>query len=314
MRGMFRVLGVVVSFFFIVVFSTLTVKFIKHNWFPSKPGITKKGTTGSKSVAVIDLNGVIYTASKFLSRVKEIKEDENVKAVVVRINSPGGVVGPSQEMYEALKKLDAKVPVIISMGSVAASGGYYAALGGRKIYSNAGTLTASIGVIMEFANTSELYKWAKVERYQLTAGKMKGAGSDSRPMRPDERALFEAMLADIHGQFKATVQERRKGMTPEEVERWTDGRVMTGQQAKAAKLVDALGGYDDALADAKKVAGLPDNAPVDLPESKEGFLKKFLLGDDEEAESLAPFWEGVRAHMSGFNHEGWRIMLLAPVR
>ncbi len=311
MRGIFRVLGVVVSLFFIVVFSTFTVKFIKHNWFGSKPGASK-ATSGTKSVAVVDLNGVIYNASSFLKRVKEIKEDDNVKAVVVRVNSPGGVVGPSQEMYEALKKLDAKMPVVVSMGSVAASGGYYAALGGRKIYANPGTMTASIGVIMEFANTSELYRWAKVERYQLTAGKMKAAGSDTRPMKPEERQLFETMLSDIHGQFKAAVQERRKGMTPEEVERWTDGRVMTGQQAKVAKLVDALGGYEDALADARKLAGLPEDAPIELPESKDGLLKKLLFGEDDEAESLAPILEGVRAQMAGFR-DGWRVMLLAPI-
>jgi len=307
---MFRLLGIVVSIFFIVVFSTLTVRFIKHNWFASKPAT--KGTSGNKTVAVIDLNGVIYSANSFLKRVKEIKDDSNVKAVVVRVNSPGGIVAPSQEMYEALKKLDAKMPVVISMGALAASGGYYASLGGRKIYANAGTMTASIGVIMEFANTSELYKWAKVERYELTAGKMKGAGSDSRPMKPEERAWFEAMLTDIHGQFKAAVKERRKGMTPEEVEQWTDGRVMTGAQAKHAKLVDALGTYEDALTDAKKLAGLPDDAPVDLPESKEGFLKKLLLGD-EEAESMAPILDGVKAQMAGFQ-SGWRVMLLAPIR
>ncbi len=313
MRGIFRLLGIAVAIFFIVLFTTATVSFIKMAWFGSKPGAPAK-KSGEKSVAVIDVTGVIYSSTKILKRIEKIKEDHHVKAVVVRINSPGGVVAPSQEIFEAFKKLDSKIPVIISMGSLAASGGYYIALAGRNIFANPGTLTASIGVIMEFANLSKLYDWAKIERYEITAGKLKAAGSETRPMKPEERALFEGMLADIHVQFKAAVKERRK-LTDQEVEQWTDGRVMTGQQAKKAKLVDNLGGFEDAVAEAKKVAGLPENAPVHETEASEGYLKKLLFGDDD-AESLSEVGLAISevSKIRESFQSGWRVMLLAPVR
>ena len=310
MKGMFRVLGVTVAVFFIVLFTTATVSFIKMAWFGSKPGAPAKKTSGEKYVAVIDMTGVIYTSNKILKRIEKISEDDNVKAVVLRINSPGGVVAPSQEIYEAIKKLDKKVPVVASMQSLAASGGYYVALGARKIYANSGTLTASIGVIMEFANLAKLYEWAKVERYEITAGKLKGLGSETRPMRPEERAIFESMLSDIHGIFKAVVKERRK-LTDAEVEQTCDGRIMTGHQAKVAKLVDELGGFQPAVADAKKLGNLPENAPVHEADGQEGFLKKWFLGDDE-AEGLSAIGEALSS-LNQSLRSGWRVMLLAPV-
>lgn len=310
MKGMFRIMWVSVAIFFTVLFTTATVSFVKVAWFGAKPGTPPKKHVSGKSVAVIDLTGVIYTSNKLLKRIEKISEDDNVKAVVLRINSPGGVVAPSQEIYEAIKKLDKKIPVIASMQSLAASGGYYIALGARKIYANYGTMTASVGVIMEFANLSKLYEWAKIERYEITAGKLKGLGSETRPMRPEERAVFESMLTDIHTEFKNTVKERRK-LTDAEVEASCDGRVMTGHQAKVAKLVDEIGGYEAAVAEAKKQAKLPDNAPVNEADGQEGFLKRWFLGD-EEAEGLAAVGEAMSAiHQS--LRSGWRVMMLAPV-
>ncbi|MCB0405022.1 MAG: signal peptide peptidase SppA [Bdellovibrionales bacterium] len=261
-------------------------------------------------VAVLNLEGVILDASDFLRRVEEVKDNDYAKAVVVSINSPGGVVGPSQEFFESLKKLDEKKPVIISMGAVAASGGYYAALGGRKIYANPGTLTASIGVIMEFLNTEKLYNWAKIERFTLKAGKLKDVGSPNRPMKPEEKAFLNTLLADIHAQFKTAVQTRR-GLSDAEMEDTTDGRIMTGQQALKAKLVDALGGLADAVAEARAVAKLPEDAPVHYPRPPKGMLEKYFFG-----ETLSGIGEvlGVLQSTQPFAlRSGWQILLLAPL-
>jgi protease IV len=317
MRGMFKALGVVFVGFLIIVVLTATVSFIKRAWFGYGAGYT------GKRVAVVDLAGMIVSSTSFVEDMKDYADDSSIKAIVVRINSPGGMVAPSQEMYNAIKNADTKKPVLISMGSVAASGGYYAALGGRKIYANPGTLTASIGVIMEFLNLEKLYQWAKVSRFTLTAGEMKDAGSPLKPMTSDEKKMFQAMLTDIHSQFRAAVKERRKIESPT-LESVTDGRVMTGSQALNAKLIDALGGLEETLAEAKKLGGLPADAAVEFPDKSQSLLRKILLGEEGEnsnslfrgiLESLAPALGTIRAE-GGLPIQlspGWNVLLKAPV-
>lgn len=313
MRFILRALGISVAAFFIVVFTTFTFVFIKKVWFG---GGGKHAAAGKSHVMILEVSGIMMSATRELRELDEALDNPHTKAIVVRVNSPGGLVAPSQELYEALKRADQKVPVVISMGSLAASGGYYASLGGRKIYANAGTLTASIGVVMEFMNLQKLYEWAKIERYAMTAGKLKAAGSEFRPMTAEERELFTGMLSDIHAQFKAAVKERRK-LSDEEIEKWCDGRVMTGQQAKAAKLVDALGPLEDAVRDAKKLAGIPESAEVIYPESREGLLKRVLFGEDNDTQNR--LGDAVRAVAGAVAAPpaiapGWKVMLLSPVR
>jgi protease IV len=320
MRGMLKFLGVLVVGFLILVVLTGTVSFIKRAWFGYGAGYT------GKRVAVVDLAGMIVSSTSFVEDIKEYADDSSIKAIVVRINSPGGMVAPSQEMYNAIKNADTKKPVLISMGSVAASGGYYAALGGRKIYANPGTLTASIGVIMEFLNLEKLYQWAKVSRFTLTAGEMKDAGSPLKPMTSEEKKMFQAMLTDIHTQFRAAVGERRKIESPT-LETITDGRVMTGSQALNAKLIDALGGLEETLAEAKKLGGLPADAAVEFPDKSQSLLRKILLGEEGEnsnslfrgiIESLAPGLAGLGAVRAEGGlpvqlSPGWNVLLKAPV-
>lgn len=310
MRALLRFFGLILVASAAVLVSAMAFAFIQHEFLgKGKPG-------GTNHVAVIDINGVIWSANSFLKDLREILERPHVKALVVRINSPGGVVAPSQEMYNALRKADEKIPVIVSMGALSASGGYYAALAGREVFASPGTLTASIGVIMEFVNTEKLYQWAKVERLTLKAGKFKDVGSPVRPMKPEEKELLQTMLTDIHKQFKGAVKERRK-LTDEEIEQWCDGRVMTGQQAKEAHLIDTLGGFEEALKQAKKIAHLPENAPVELPESRKGLLHDLLMGGD--AESVL---EKVNTLLSAFSplesvsgvSPGWKVMYLSPLR
>ena len=166
---------------FTVMIVLFTLSLLKRSTFETEK------SSYSPHVAVIDLSGVIYSSASFIKHTEALEQNKQCKAAVIRINSPGGVVGPSQEIYDAIKRLDTKIPVVISMGSLAASGGYYAALGARTIFANPGTLTASIGVIMEFMNTEKLFDWAKVERVTMKAGKLKDVGSPSRKMMPEEK-------------------------------------------------------------------------------------------------------------------------------
>ena len=270
-----RILGAIMAVSITAMIVTLALAVVKT------AGSGSSRSPHTPHVAVLDLDGVIYSSHSFIKEIEQIEENKQAKAVVVRINSPGGVVGPSQEIYEAIKNLDKKIPVVISMGSLAASGGYYAALGGRKIFANPGTLTASIGVIMEFVNTEKLFDWAKIERFAIKAGKLKDVGSPTRKMLPEERAFLENLLSDVHIQFRKEVKDRRR-LTDSELDQVADGRIMTGFQAKQSKLVDALGGYQDAIKEAKQLAGLPEKAPVIVKEPQKGVLKELLFGETAE--------------------------------
>ncbi|MCB0416421.1 MAG: signal peptide peptidase SppA [Bdellovibrionales bacterium] len=304
MKGLLRALAGTAIVCVIVIIISITIGVFRL--------AVSGGGGGSREdhVAVINLEGIILESSDFLRKVDEVTDNEYAKAVVVRIDSPGGVVGPSQEFFESLKKLDEKKPVIISMGAVAASGGYYAALGGRKIYANPGTLTASIGVIMEFVNTEKLYNWAKIERMTLKAGKLKDVGNPNRPMKPEEKAFINTLLADIHAQFRTAVQSRR-GLSEAEMETATDGRIMSGEQALKAKLVDALGGIADAIAEARSAAKLPEDAPVHYPRPPKGMVEKYFFG--ETLSGIGEVMGLLKSTQPFALRSGWQVLLLAPL-
>ena len=230
-------------------------------------------------VAIIELKGVILDSKKILKELKEADEDPDIKAVVLRLDTPGGAVAPSQEIYEAVKKYPK--PIVGSMGSVAASGGFYVASGLKKIYANAGTLTGSIGVIMEFLNLKKLYDWAKVERYSIKTGKFKDAGAEYRDLAPEERDYFQALVMDTLEQFKTAVATGRH-MTMEEVTAIADGRVFTGVQAKKLKLVDEIGTLDDAIAYIAKEAKIKGKPHIAYPAKKARGLQELLLGNGRD--------------------------------
>jgi protease-4 len=236
-----------------------------------------------EQIAVVELKGVILDSKKVLKNLKDAEEDDDIKAVVLRMNSPGGAVAPSQEIYEAVKKYPK--PLVVSMASVAASGAYYIAAGAKKVYANAGTLTGSIGVIMEFMNLRKLYDWAKVERFSIKTGKFKDSGSESREMLPEERAYFQALVGDTLEQFKAAVGEGRK-LSAEEVNAIADGRVFTGVQAKKLKMVDEIGTMDDAVDFIAKEAGIKGKPHLVRPVKRNPGLRDLLMGSgsDEDEE------------------------------
>lgn len=227
-------------------------------------------------VGVVHLAGLIENSRPVVEWMKELRQDASVKGVLLRINSPGGVVAPSQEIYAAVRKLAAAKPVVASMATVAASGGYYAAAPASRIVANPGSITGSIGVIMELANFEELFAKLGVRQTSIASGRFKDAGSPFRPMSPEDKAYFEGLVRDLHAQFVADVAAGRN-MTVPAVEALADGRVLTGRQARDAGLVDELGGYDEAMALLRSMARVSEDAAVvEGPTEKTNWLREIM--------------------------------------
>ena len=217
-------------------------------------------------IALIRVEGVILDSQTTIGELKRFSENPSVKAIVIRIDSPGGGVVPSQEIYDAVKRIRNKnnKAVIASMGSVAASGGYYIAAATDRIVANPGTLTGSIGVIMETANVEGLLQKIGVEGVIIKSGKYKDVGSPLRKMSADERGLLQAVMDDVHKQFIEAVAEGRS-LELRAAQALADGRVFTGRQAKEAKLVDELGDLEDAIQLAAEVVGIEGEPKVVEP-------------------------------------------------
>ena len=240
------------------------------------------------NILQLDLEGVIMNGKKFLKKLKKYKDESKIKAVVININSPGGAVGPSQEIYAAIKKFreETKKPVICSSSGLMASGAYYSAVACDKIVVAPGALVGSIGVIMEFANLEKLYDWAKVSRYSITSGKFKDSGAEYRAMRPDEKSLFQDLINDVYGQFKQAVADGRN-LKPDLVSQYADGRVMTGAQAVKLGFADSVGTLDDAFKVAAEAAHLGDDYKVyEIPKRKPSVWDFLEQQDDDDLNSV----------------------------
>ncbi len=238
------------------------------------------GVPGGDGLAVIKIEGIIINSEPYLKSIRKIRESDSVKAVVVRINSPGGSVATSQEVYEELRSLGENIPVVASMGSVAASGGYYIACAASEIYANPGTVTGSIGVIAQFANYEQLLKWARVEFEVIKTGEFKDAGSPLRRMSKEDKEYLQKLVDDVLVQFKDTVAERRN-MDSGKVDSLSDGKIFAGSQAKQLGLVDHMGTFETAIAEARKLGGLDEDSwIVEYP------IKKKTLFDHLVPESL----------------------------
>jgi protease IV len=219
-------------------------------------------------VAIVELEGTIVDVDDLLRELKSHRDNPQVKAVVLRINSPGGVVGPTQELHAAIMRLrEAGKPVVASLGAVAASGGYYVAVAADKIYANPGTLTGSIGVIFQLPNLDGLMKKVGVDYVVVKAGRYKDIGNFARPMTPEEQRLLQALLDDVHAQFISAVATGRK-LDRAQVLAFADGRIVSGSQAKDLRMIDALGGLEEAVDGAAALAGLPRPARVIGPHRK----------------------------------------------
>jgi len=227
-------------------------------------------------VGVVEVRGVILDSRDVVRQLRELRKNDRVKAIVLRIDSPGGVVAPSQEISEEVKKLVAEKNVVVSMGSVAASGGYYIAAPATKIYANPGTITGSIGVLMKFSNVEGLLGKVGMKSFTLKTGPYKDAGSPVRPMTTAERTLLQGVIDSAHGQFVRAVSEGRK-LPLDDVRKIADGRILTGEQALGLKLVDRLGNLQDAIEEAGRLGGLKGEPEVILPSSKKRKLIDLLV-------------------------------------
>ncbi len=237
-------------------------------------------------IALIEINGTI-TSSRSINRLlRRAREDFSIKGVVIRVSSPGGGVVASQEIMEGIKKLKEKKPVVISMGAVAASGGYYISLPATVIMANRSTVTGSIGVIMELPKTEELMKKIGIEMRVIKSREFKDIGSPFRDMKPEERELLKGLILDMYDQFVKDVAKYRN-LPEDSVYNLADGRVFTGIQAKEAGLIDTLGTLEDAVNLANKLAGLHGKPRVIKLEEKKSFLEEIIFGIVEKRLSPA---------------------------
>jgi protease IV len=206
-------------------------------------------------VGVLQIDGVIDDSRDVLAELKRLKEMPWVKAIVVRIDSPGGAVAPTQEIFEEIQRFKKQKPMIASMGGIATSGGYYIAAACDKIVANPGTLTGSIGVIMQLSNIEELMKKVGVKGVNVKSGANKDLGSPFQTMSPEGRQILQGLVDDVHSQFVSAVAKGR-GLNEAQVRKLADGRVYSGSQAKELGLIDQFGTLEDAVELAAKRAGL----------------------------------------------------------
>src|SRR3989344_2722092 len=262
------VLGIAGLFFFLFIIFFVAIAAI----------LGGDGLPFGDKVAIVEVDGIITEPDTINKQIKEYGERDDVKAIVIRINSPGGGVGPSQEVYKEVKKVSAKKKVVASMGAVAASGGYYIAAAADKIIANPGTITGSIGVIMEFASMEDLLSKIGLKGYVIKSGEYKDIGSPFRGMKDDERKLLQGVIDDVHKQFIGIVAENRK-LDIDAVKKIADGRIFSGMQAQQIGLVDEIGNFQDAIDTAASMANIKGKPAVLYPEKERPMLWDVIFGD-----------------------------------
>lgn len=280
--GLFVTGLIATAFFLLVLGLTLLVM--------GKPGLAESG----EKIAIVRIEGVISgeLADRTVRQLKKYADDTSIKAIVLRIDSPGGGVAASQEIYQEVKRTRAKgKPIVASMGSLAASGGYYVAAAVERIFANPGTITGSIGVIIQLANAEDLLRKVGVESTVIKSGPFKDSGNPTRSLRDDERQVFQSVVDDVYQQFVEAVVEGRN-LQEADVRQYADGRIYSGRQAKHLNLVDELGTLQDAVAYTASLVGIVGK-PKLVQEEKESFWWFKLLFDSlSHVPALRPFLPG----------------------
>ena len=238
-------------------------------------GDTREDVGGEK-VGVVEIVGPISSSQKIVRDIRMFRENKNVKAILLRIDSPGGGVGPSQEIYREVQKTIGKKKVVVSMGAVAASGGYYVAAAADGIVANPGTITGSIGVIMGFTNLEELMRKIGLSPVVIKSGTYKDMGSPARAMTDEEKTLLKDLTMQIHHQFVGAIA-RGRNVPLEQVEAVADGRIFSGEEAIDLGLVDRLGNFEDALQWAGELGGIKGQVKTIYPRKEEwSWLREIL--------------------------------------
>ncbi|HVI07679.1 MAG TPA: signal peptide peptidase SppA [Candidatus Binatia bacterium] len=231
-------------------------------------------------IGVVDLDGVILSPEPVVGELKRFGDDSSIKAIILHVNSPGGGVAASEEIYREVKRLreEKKKTVVVSIETVGASGAYYVASASNKIYADNGSIVGSIGVIAQWVNYGDLLKWAKLKDVVLKTGEFKDTGNPSRDLTPAEQAYMQSLIDNMFGQFIQAVATGR-GMKFEDVKSIANGKVWTGQQAKEMKLIDEVGDFQAAIKDTAKSVGISGEPTVVHPEKDRRTLLDLLLGD-----------------------------------
>ncbi|MBU4484930.1 signal peptide peptidase SppA [bacterium] len=222
---------------------------------------------GTGDIAITKVEGFIFDVDEKINTLEKLRKNDDIKAVILRVNSPGGAIGASQELYQEVKRVAAEKPVIVSMGTIAASGGYYISSGATKIVANPGTLTGSIGVITKRLDLSKILDWAMIKYENFKGGKYKDMFAFSRPMTDEERDVLQELISRLHEQFKKDVSDSRK-IDIEKVNEFATGRIITGEEALALGLIDEIGNIQSAIDLAKKLAGIEGEPDIFYPDKK----------------------------------------------
>ncbi len=240
------------------------------------------GGFGDK-IAVVDLEGVILSPEKVVRDLKQFADDDSVKAIIIHVNSPGGGVAASEEIYREVKRIrdEKKKRIVSSIETVGASGAYYVSAATNKIYADQGSIVGSIGVISEWVNYEDLLKWAKLKQITMKVGEFKDTGNPARPMTPEERAYLQSLIDNMYGQFVQAVADGRH-MKVEDVRALANGKVWTGQEALGMKMIDQISDFEGAVKDTAKAVGIRGEPTLVRPERDRTSVLDLLFGDVSE--------------------------------
>ena len=285
---------VMVSVFFVVLilFSIYTVRIFKS---ADSKGIGFSAGLSKDKIGVVEVNGVILKSKPLVELIHKAEKDEETKAIIIRVNSPGGAVAPTQEIYDEIRRIDTEYteskgekgkPIYASFSSVAASGGYYLGAATRRICSLPGTITGSIGVIMQFMDLSKLYEWAKLNPTTIKSGRYKDVGQPNRPMTAEEKNLMEMMTKGVHKQFIKDIMITRKGIIKGDMNEHAQGQIFSGEQAKEIGLVDELSGLWGCARNIHKELGLKDELNLKFIKKKKKMKFWDILNDLSKASSF----------------------------
>jgi protease-4 len=249
-------------------------------------------------IGVVDLEGVIISPKIVVDQLKKFADDDSIKAIILHVNSPGGGVAASEEIYREVKRIrdDKKKRIVASIESVGASGAYYVSSATNKIYADKGSIVGSIGVIAEWVNYGELLHWAKLKDVTMKAGEFKDTGSPTRDMTPAEKEYLQSLIDNMHGQFIQAVADGRKTKF-EDVKAIANGKVWTGEQALSMKLIDQVADFQAAVDDTAKAVGIKGEPVLVRPERDRKTVLDVLFGDVSE---WLPTREKLLEHHVGF--------------
>jgi protease-4 len=264
--------------FFLFVLAVFTLVYLTLQ--AGGGGSSGIGFGGGDRIGVVDLEGIILSPQPVVDQLKKFGDDSSIKAIILHVNSPGGGVAASEEIYREVKRIrsEKKKKIVVSIETVGASGAYYVASASDKIYADEGSIVGSIGVIAQWVNYGDLMKWAKLKDIVLKTGEFKDTGNPARELTPAEQAYMQSLIDNMFGQFIKAVSEGR-GLKYDDVKSIANGKVWTGQEALPMKLIDGIGDFQAAVSDTAKSVGIKGEPTLVRPEKERRSLLDLLLGD-----------------------------------